>query len=170
MQLPSFHSDSATLQPTKGVLRATKITTDRDFTCQLLPGTGQQEIPAYSQRMDFSARPPAKRSPRGITAIGIFLVFEALMASLAGVTSVWRGTALDRTWTLNPRAFRELAPHGNVVGIPFLLLGGTLAIAGIGWFKCRLWGWPWRSLRRKFCGQPRSLHRILGSSQGTLLT
>jgi hypothetical protein len=27
------------------------------------------------------------------------------------------------------------------VGIPFLLLGVTLAVAGIGWFKCRLWGW-----------------------------
>ncbi len=76
-----------------------------------------------------------------MTAIGIFLFFGALMASLAGATLLWRGTVLDRMWALNPRAFRELAPHGSAVGIPFLLLGVTLAVAGIGWFKCRLWGW-----------------------------
>ena len=76
-----------------------------------------------------------------MAAIGIFLLFGALMASLAGATLVWRGTALDRMWALNPRAFRELAPHGNVVGIPLVLLGFTLAAAGIGWFKRRLWAW-----------------------------
>ncbi len=76
-----------------------------------------------------------------MTAIGIFLFFGALMAFLAGVTLVWRGTTLDRMWTLNPRAFRELAPHGNIVGISFLLLGVTLAVAGVGWFKYRPWGW-----------------------------
>jgi len=27
------------------------------------------------------------------------------------------------------------------VGIPFLLLSGVLAVACIGWFKRRLWGW-----------------------------
>lgn len=85
--------------------------------------------------------PSATRSPRGIAAIGLFLLFGALMASLAGVTLVWRGTPLDRMWTLNPRAFGELAPYGKTVGIPFLLLGVTLAVAGVGWFKGRLWGW-----------------------------
>ena len=85
--------------------------------------------------------PSGTRSPRGIAAIGFFLLFGALMASLAGVTLVWRGTPLERMWTLNPRAFRELAPYGKIVGIPFLLLGVTLAVAGVGWFKCRLWGW-----------------------------
>jgi hypothetical protein len=98
-------------------------------------------IPAYSQRMDSSVCPSATKSPRGFAAIGLFLLFGAVMASLAGVTLVWRGTALDRMWTLNPLAFRELAPHGRAIGIPFLLLGITLAVAGIGWLKYRLWGW-----------------------------
>lgn len=73
--------------------------------------------------------------------MGIFLVFGAAVASLAGATLVWRGTFLDRMWALNPRAYNEIAPLGRAVGIPFLLLSFGLAIASIGWLKCRLWGW-----------------------------
>jgi len=60
------------------------------------------------------------RPPRGITAIGIFLLFGAAMACLAGTSLTWRGTALDRMWALNPRAYKDLAPFGKAVGIPFL--------------------------------------------------
>ena len=81
------------------------------------------------------------KSPKGIIAVGIFLFFAAIMASLAGTMLVWRGTTLDRLWLINPRTYRELAPHGKAVGIPFLLLGIGLAVAGTGWFKRRLWGW-----------------------------
>ena len=76
-----------------------------------------------------------------MTAMGIFLLLGAVMASLAGTTLVWRGTALDNMWALNPRAYKELAPFGRAVGIPFLLLSFALAVASIGWFKYRLWGW-----------------------------
>lgn len=82
-----------------------------------------------------------KKSSRGMTAIGVFLLFAAVIASLAGTTLVWRGTALDRMWELNPRAYRDLAPFGKVAGTSFLLLGVTLASAGIGWFRRCLWGW-----------------------------
>ena len=85
--------------------------------------------------MNSSAGPRTAGSPRGKTAIGIFLLFGAVMASLAGATLLWRGTALDRMWTLNPRAYKELAPLGKVVGIPFLMLGVLLAVACVGWFK-----------------------------------
>ena len=73
--------------------------------------------------------------------MGIFLFFGAAMATLAATTLLWRGTMLDRVWALNPMAYRQLAPLGGMVGILFLLLGAALAIAGIGWFRCRLWGW-----------------------------
>jgi hypothetical protein len=78
---------------------------------------------------------------RGFTAIGIFLFFGATMASLAAITLLWRGTALDGVWALNPTAYKELTPLGGSVGILFLLLGATLAASGVGWFRHRLWGW-----------------------------
>jgi hypothetical protein len=73
--------------------------------------------------------------------MGIFLFFGASMASLAATTLLWRGTLLDRLWTLNPTAYKQLAPLGRIVGIFFLLLGAALITAGIGWFRRRLWGW-----------------------------
>ncbi len=76
-----------------------------------------------------------------MTAVGIFLLFGAVTASLAGITLLWPCTPLDRMWTLNSRAYKELAPFRKTAGIPFLLLGVTLAVAVIGWFRNRLWGW-----------------------------
>jgi hypothetical protein len=63
------------------------------------------------------------------------------MASLAGTTLLLPGTGLDRMWAINPRAYKELAPFGKAIGIPFLLLGVALAVAGVGWFKRFLWAW-----------------------------
>jgi hypothetical protein len=91
--------------------------------------------------MNPSSTRSVRGSTRGITAIGIFLLFGAVMASLAGTTLVWQGHALGRIWVLNPRAYKDLAPFGKTVGILFLLLGATLAVAGTAWFKRRLWGW-----------------------------
>ena len=81
------------------------------------------------------------KAPLGLTAVGIFLIFGALMAALAGSSLVWRGTTLDRMWALNPRAYNPLTPLGKMVGIAFILLGLTLAVAAMGWFKRCLWGW-----------------------------
>ena len=63
------------------------------------------------------------------------------MASFAGTTLIWGGSALDKIWALNATAYKQLAPLGRNVGILFLLLSVALAIAGAGWFKRRLWGW-----------------------------
>lgn len=63
------------------------------------------------------------------------------MAALAGTTLTWPGTALDRIWALNPRAYRQLAPFGSKAGVLLLLVALALAVSGIGWLKRRLWGW-----------------------------
>jgi hypothetical protein len=82
-----------------------------------------------------------ERRPLGFTAIGVFLMFGAVMAGLAGTTLLWHGTVLDRAWTLNPTAYQQLFPLGGKIGILFLLLGSTLLVSGIGWFRRRLWAW-----------------------------
>jgi len=46
-----------------------------------------------------------------------------------------------RDESANARAYKELAPVGKTIGIPFLLLGITLAIAGVCWLNRRVWGW-----------------------------
>ena len=81
------------------------------------------------------------RKPGGFNAIGIFLFFGAVMAGLAAITLLWRGTPLDRLWVLNQMAYKRLVPMGRAVGILFLLLSGALTTAGIGWFRRRPWGW-----------------------------
>ncbi|HEY2823579.1 MAG TPA: hypothetical protein VGJ06_21215 [Candidatus Acidoferrum sp.] len=81
------------------------------------------------------------RSAAGLTAMGCFLLFGAVTATVAGVTLAWPGTNIDRIWDLNPRAYKELAPFGRMVGIPFLLLGATLGVGCLGWLQRRVWGW-----------------------------
>jgi hypothetical protein len=81
------------------------------------------------------------KSPRGFKAIGVFLFFGCVMASLAGTTLLWKGTVVDRIWLLNSTAYKQLLQFGRAAGILFLLLGAALAVAGAGWFKRRVWGW-----------------------------
>jgi hypothetical protein len=48
---------------------------------------------------------------------------------------------LDHIWSLNPRAFSQLAPLGARAGIPLLIVAGALTTAGVGWFNRRHWAW-----------------------------
>ena len=80
---------------------------------------------------------PAQALPRSASSS----LFASLMAALAGITLAWTGTPLDRIWRLNPSAYQHLAPLGKFVGIPFLVLSALLAVAALGWFKRRYWGW-----------------------------
>jgi hypothetical protein len=81
------------------------------------------------------------RRPRGLTAFGLFLIWGATMAALAGTTLAWRGTMLDHIWSLNPLAYKQLAPLGSKAGIPLLIVAGAMATAGVGWLNRRYWAW-----------------------------
>jgi hypothetical protein len=84
---------------------------------------------------------PSEGTPRGFRAVSAFLFFGTLMATLAAFLLAFPGTALDRLWTLNPRAHAELAPFGSTIAIAFLILALLLATAAIGWLRRRYWGW-----------------------------
>ena len=83
----------------------------------------------------LSAKRTYRESLRYSLPLARFLFFGAAMASLAGITLIWRGTSL------NPRAWQQLAPSGKLVGISFLILATVLALTGVGWFRRQLWGW-----------------------------
>jgi hypothetical protein len=84
-----------------------------------------------------------KRSGRNfaLTAMAVFLVFGATMATLAGITLLFPGSFLDPIWRLNPEAGDQLRQLGRGVGIAFLGLGAAMVAAAIGWIKGRFWGW-----------------------------
>ena len=42
---------------------------------------------------------------------------------------------------LNPRGWQQLAALGMPVGILFMLVAAGFVLAGMGWFRRRLWGW-----------------------------
>ncbi len=62
-----------------------------------------------------------------MTGIGTFLLFGAVTASLAGASLVWRGTALDRMWTLNPAVIAT-----QVLGGAVNIFMGRIVEGGIG--------------------------------------
>ena len=76
-------------------------------------------ISAYSLPMPLSTNPPAGSSQRGMTAIGVFLLFGATMACLAGTTLVRPGTVLDRMWALNPVLLALYGASLNLAPVEF---------------------------------------------------
>jgi hypothetical protein len=63
------------------------------------------------------------------------------MASYAAITLYQPATILDRAWALNPIAHAQLSGLGKVGAVPFAVVAVMLLLAGIGWLRCRYWGW-----------------------------
>jgi len=77
----------------------------------------------------------------GLTAMAVFLFFEATMETLPGITLLFPGSFLDPMWRFNPEAGEQLRHLGRGIGIAFLGLGAAMIAAVIGWIKRRFWGW-----------------------------
>jgi hypothetical protein len=88
-----------------------------------------------------AAPPTSEIRPRGWSAIGIFLLFGAAMATLAGITLIFPGTVLDRAWVLNQRGHAGLLAAPRILGYAFPVLAAALLAAGIGWLNRHYWGW-----------------------------
>src|SRR5271167_216075 len=74
-----------------------RLSTAHFFVNYLIMGSAL----AYIQQMRTNPTgldPAVSPKTRGFTAIGMFLFFGAVMASLAATTLLWQGTALDRVW------------------------------------------------------------------------
>ena len=63
------------------------------------------------------------------------------MATIAGITLAFPGTALDKLWILNPRAHAGLQSLAPAVGYGFFTLALLLAVAAFGWFRGQYWAW-----------------------------
>jgi hypothetical protein len=80
-------------------------------------------------------------SSKIIYCFGALWIFGAAMAAIAGVSLLWKGTALDRMWTLNKPAHAALSPIASIFGPLFLLLSATLVLTATGWLRRKTWGY-----------------------------
>jgi hypothetical protein len=83
----------------------------------------------------------AGERPRGFLPIGVFFVVGATMAAYAAITLLVPGTFLDVLWVLNKQGHEGLAALGRLAALPFVILSPMLALAAVGWFRRRRWGW-----------------------------
>ena len=74
-------------------------------------------------------------------ATGAFFVFGAAMTAYAAVTLLAPGTFLDALWALNKRGHAGLTQIGKGAALLFVVLSALLALAAVGWFRRRYWGW-----------------------------
>src|ERR1700741_5436035 len=111
--------------PELSIVQLTRICiTSSHFTQRMFLPSQSARRPTHAAQLPYSCdlnveQHSARASvPRGITAVGIFLLFGAAMASPAGTTLVWQGSALDSIWSLNPHAHKELAPFAGACPFP----------------------------------------------------
>ena len=79
-------------------------------------------------------------SPRAMTAIGVFLFFDPVMASVAGTTLIWQGTFLGSQVDSECARLHTTRTFWQNSWRALLVLGAALAAAGTGWLGRRLWG------------------------------
>ncbi len=77
----------------------------------------------------------------GVLLIAIFFALATAILLGVGTALVTSGSAFDEIWRLYPARRALLMPHRAWLGPGFLLLGIVMAMASIGCFRHRRWGW-----------------------------
>lgn len=94
--------------------------------------------------MPEPARDPLRR-PALVTTLAAVSGIAAAIALVTGLSLADPGTALDRIWRLNPRAWAAFARMGRLSGVLLLILCPVAAATGAGLMGRRRWAW-WLAL------------------------
>ena len=77
----------------------------------------------------------------GVTALSLFFVFGALMASLTALMLLFPGSFLEPLWRLNPRAHEGFAAMGVWAVLVMAVVASACATAAIGLWRSARWGY-----------------------------
>ena len=83
--------------------------------------------------------------PAGVTALGFFFVFGAVMSGLAAVMLLFPGSMLEPLWRLNPRAREGFTAMGWWAVLLMGVVCGACCTTAVGLWRCKRWGY-WTAL------------------------
>jgi hypothetical protein len=81
-----------------------------------------------------------RRVPLGLRLLAMFFGFGALMCGLTIMLLLFRGTALDVAWRLNPQAQRSFQSLATLSILLMVAVGCSCGAAAIGLFRAAQWG------------------------------
>ena len=73
--------------------------------------------------------------------LGTFFALATIILLCAGMALVWPGAFFDAIWDLAPSREAQLMPWRTIAGPGFLGLAVIMAVASIGCFGAKQWGW-----------------------------
>ena len=79
--------------------------------------------------------------PLGVTALSIFFCVATLITTIAAVSLFFANGFLEPIWRLNPRGRASLGAFGIWAVLLFSLVGLACAIAALGLWRKRRWGY-----------------------------
>lgn len=83
---------------------------------------------------------PDSTRPRGITALGVFLVLGCLIALTSAVSLLFPGSFLEPMWRLNPRARTAFSTMGFWAPVLLIVVSTACGATAWGLWRGRRWG------------------------------
>jgi hypothetical protein len=88
-----------------------------------------------------SAKGRSGKQPLTPMLVGAFFAIATVICSAAGTSLLVPGGQLDWMWRIKPVEHEQLLRLGPIVGFGFLGLAAMMALASLGSFMRRRWGW-----------------------------